>query len=821
MNYLRETETVTEGKSAVNFKEMQAEELLKFLKSDPDIGLESVEAENRLKQYGCNEVPEVKTHPVVQFLKKFWGLTAWMLELIIILSWILGKYPDFYIVTGLLVLNSIIGFAQEQKASGAVDALKKRLQVNARVRRDRVWKTIPARDLVPGDIVRLRSGDFVPADVKIITGELSVDQSALTGESMEVDKKPEDILYSGSIVRRGEVNGLVVLTGTKTYFGRTAQLVQLARPELHIEKVISKVVKWLLVIVVVSLSLAIGFSILRGMYLLEILPLMLVLLLSAIPVALPVMFTVSMAVGSMELARKGVLVTRLSASEDAALMDIVCVDKTGTITMNRLSLMNVIPWSGFNKQDVVLYGALASQAANQDPIDLAFIEAAQQENIAIDSFVQESFLPFDPRTRRTEAMVRENGRKFRVMKGAVTIITQFCELDETAMSELKGKMAAFAERGRRTLAVAKSEGRNRPQLVGLAALCDPPRSDSARLIEELRGMGVPVKMLTGDALQIAREVAKEVGLGENVKEASELRRLIKENPMEAAELAEESDGFAEIYPEDKYMVVKSLQAKGHIAGMTGDGVNDAPALKQAEVGIAVSNATDVAKGAASVVLTDEGLSDIVGLIKVGRMIYERIITWILNKISRTILKSSLVVLPFLITGKYVISAFAMILVVFMTDFVKISLSTDNVTWSKKPCSWNIVRPVKVAVVLGLLMVLEASGLLYIGMRYFGLMYDDLVLNTFTFETLFYFAMFSIFVVRERRHFWNSMPSRTLAVAIIADIAVAMLISTIGIPGLKAIALPVTLFVMAYSFLFSLVINDAIKFALIKETGIVW
>lgn len=361
VNYLRETETVTEGKSAVNFKEMQAEELLKFLKSDPDIGLESVEAENRLKQYGCNEVPEVKTHPVVQFLKKFWGLTAWMLELIIILSWILGKYPDFYIVTGLLVLNSIIGFAQEQKASGAVDALKKRLQVNARVRRDRVWKTIPARDLVPGDIVRLRSGDFVPADVKIITGELSVDQSALTGESMEVDKKPEDILYSGSIVRRGEVNGLVVLTGTKTYFGRTAQLVQLARPELHIEKVISKVVKWLLVIVVVSLSLAIGFSILRGMYLLEILPLMLVLLLSAIPVALPVMFTVSMAVGSMELARKGVLVTRLSASEDAALMDIVCVDKTGTITMNRLSLMNVIPWSGFNKQDVVLYGALASR----------------------------------------------------------------------------------------------------------------------------------------------------------------------------------------------------------------------------------------------------------------------------------------------------------------------------------------------------------------------------------------------------------------------------------------------------------------------------
>jgi len=786
---------------------------------ETNLGLTQTEAEARLKQYGYNEVLEKKTHPAIRLVKKFWGLTAWMLELIIILSWVLHKYSDLYVVTALLFVNSILSFLQEMRASGVIETLRKKLHVNARVLRDGMWKVLPARELVPGDVVRVRSGDFVPADVKIITGELGVDQSALTGESMEVEKKLDDTLYSGSIVRRGEANGIVTLTGAQTYFGRTTELVQIARPKLHVEEVISKVVKWLFVIVGALLAVAFVFALFKGMPLLDMLPLMLVLLLGAVPVALPVMFTVSMAVASMQLAKKGVLVTRLSASEDAANMDVLCADKTGTITMNKLSIVNVAPLNGFDEREVILYGALASQEANQDPIDLAFIAAAKQKQLLDPSFVQRSFSPFDAKTRRTEATLEKDGREFRVMKGAVSTIAQVCQLDQGEGEGLAIRTDELAQKGHRVLAVARADDHNQFRLAGLATLSDTPRPDSKKLIQELGELGVSVKMLTGDALPIAREVAKGVGLGENVSKASDLEQLAKENATTAAEMAEESDGFAEIYPEDKFIVVKSLQAKGHVVGMTGDGVNDAPALRQAEVGIAVSNATDVAKGAASVVLTDEGLSGIVDLVQNGRMIYQRIATWIINKISRTILKTAFVVFAFLITGKLVVSAFAMMAMMFMTDFVKISLSTDNVRWSRKPETWDVLGLVKVATIFGVLMVLEAFGLLYIGLRYFALGANDQALYTFSFETLFYFAMFSIFAVRERKRFWDSMPSKTMLIAVSADLVIGTLIASFGVPGLHPLPLAVTAFVFAYALLFSLVINDFIKHLVFKRIGI--
>jgi len=788
---------------------------------DPNRGLTQAEAEALLKQYGYNEIPEKRTNPVIRFVKKFWGLTAWMLELIMILSWILHKYSDLYIVTALLFVNSILSFLQEMRASSVVETLRKKLYVSARVLRDGVWKILPARELVPGDIIRIRSGDFVPADVKIITGELEVDQSALTGEAMEVDKKPDDTLYAGSIVRRGEANGIVTLTGAQTYFGKTTELVQIARPKLHVEEVISKVVRWLFVIVGALLAVAFVFALLKGMPLLEMLPLMLVLLLGAVPVALPVMFTVSMAVASMQLAKKGVLVTRLTASEDAANMDVLCVDKTGTITLNKLSIISVIPFNGANEREVVLYGALASQEANQDPIDLAFITAARQRQLLDPSLVQKSFMPFDAKTRRTEAILEKNGREFRVTKGAVSTIAQVCQLSQLESEKLATLTDELAQKGHRVLAIARTDDHDRFQLVGLATLSDTPRPDSKKLIQELEKLGVSVKMLTGDALPIAKEIAKSVGLGENLIRASDLEQLAKEDITVAAKMAEESNGFAEVYPEDKFIVVKSLQAKGHIVGMTGDGVNDAPALRQAEVGIAVSNATDVAKGAASVVLTDEGLSGIVDLVQQGRMIYQRIATWIINKISRTILKTAFVVFAFLITGKLVVSAFAMMLMMFMTDFVKISLSTDNAKWSKKPETWNVFGLVKVATILGTLMVLETFGLLYIGLRYFNLSANDQALYTFCFETLFYFAMFSIFAVRERGRFWDSMPSKTLLTAVGVDLVVGTLIATFGIPGLEPLPLAITAFVFAYSLLSSLVINDWIKHQIIKRIGINW
>ncbi len=804
-----------------SFGKRKAEEAAKSLQSDLTIGLKSVEVESRLKQYGYNEIREKKTNPAAQFAKKFWGLTAWMLEIIIILSLFLQRYTDVYIVTGLLVFNSILSFTEEQKASSAVEALKEKLQVNARVLRDGKWKTVPAKELVPGDIVRTRSGDFVPADVKIVTGELEVDQSALTGESMGIEKKPDDILYSGSVVKRGESSGIVVSTGAKTYFGRTAELVELAKPKLHMEEVVSNVVRWLLVIVVALVAVVVVVSAFKAINLLDVLPIVLVLLLSAIPVALPAMFTVSMAIGSMELGKKGVLVTRLSASEDAAIMNVLCADKTGTITMNKLSITKVMPLDGFTEKEVTLYGALASQEANQDPIDLAFITKAKQENLPYNSFAQKAFVPFEPKTRRTEALVQNKGQEFRVMKGAVNVIAHACGLDEKAIEELEKQVEEFAAKGYRTLAVARADVQNEPKLVGLAMLYDMPRPDSKQLIQELNKLGISVKMLTGDALPIAREIAKDIGLGENVIKASDLKGLISENAIEAAQAAEKSDGFAEIYPEDKYTIVKSLQAEKHVVGMTGDGVNDAPALRQAEVGIAVSNATDVAKGAASVVLTSEGLTSIVDLVKNGRVIYERITAWILSKIIRTLQIAIFVVLSFLIMGNYVVSAFGIILYFFMTDFVKISLSTDNLRWSDKPNTWNTASLVKVSVILSVLVIAESFGLLYIGLSYFHLNADDLSLYTFTFEILFFSAMFLIFNVRERSHFWNSMPSKSLLAAIILSVIAATAIATVGVPGLKTLPLTETLFVLSSSAAFSLAFNDLVKLMLVEKTGMRW
>ena len=434
-----------------------------------------------------------------------------MLELIMVLSAVLRKYSDLAVVSALLVVNAVLSFAQEHRAAGVVETLRRRLQVSARVLRDARWQVIPARELVPGDIVRVRPGDIIPADVKVIAGELSVDQSALTGESMDVDIAPGGVLSSGSIVRRGEGNGVVILTGARTYFGRTTELVQEATPKLHIEAVVAKVVRWLFVIVGALLAVVIVLSLIRHVPLLEMIPLMLVLLMSAVPVALPVMFTVSMAFGSKELAKRGVLVTRLSAAEDAATMDVLCVDKTGTITMNQLAVTGVIPLGNATETDVLFAGALASQEADQDPIDLAFLAAAKERHIfaGLSMVTTVSFTPFDAKTRRTEAVVELSGQRVRVMKGAVRTIAQACGLEPRAVAALEARVGEAALQGYRTLAVARGPETGAPALVGLVTLVDPPRPDAKQLIAALRDLGVPVKMLTGDALAVAREIAQE------------------------------------------------------------------------------------------------------------------------------------------------------------------------------------------------------------------------------------------------------------------------------------------------------------------------
>ncbi len=794
--------------TADDYQKMSLDEFSSSLGADPGAGLTAAEAARRSGEYGYNEVPEKKVSPLAAFLRKFWDLTAWMLELTILLTLVLHKYADMYMIAALLVLNAVLGFSQERQAAGAVETLKQKLRVNCRVMRDGTWLTLPARELVPGDVVRLRGGDFVPADLKVFDGDLEVDQSALTGESLTVDRTAKDLVFSGSIVKSGEANAVVALTGTRTYFGRTTEMVQTARPKLHSEAVVAQVVKWLMIMTGALVAAALAVTVTTGADVVNILPLMLILLVSAVPVALPAMFTISMAIGSMEVVRRGVLVTRLNASEDAAGMDTLCADKTGTITLNQLTVAGVRPLAGFTADDVVMFGALASREANRDPIDTAFLNEAAARGIE-GPYRQTEFVPFDPATRRTEAVLEGPDERLKAAKGAVRVIASLAGADAASLEE---NMAGYASRGYRTLAVAVDRNRGF-EIAGLVALYDKPRPDAPKLIEELKQLGVAVKMLTGDALPIAREIGAQTGLGGRITRIGEVKEVLAADPERAAGVVRDSDGFAEIYPEDKFALVKALQAGNHVVGMTGDGVNDAPALKQAEVGIAVNSATDVAKAAASAVLTGEGLGNIVDLIKVGRMIHERILTWIFNKVVKTLETQVFVIVAFFLTGRFVVSAFDMVLLLLLIDFITLTISTDNTRWSRKPNVWNITGVTRTAVVIGVVVTVESLILLYIGMRYFGMSAG--VLHTYAFAILFYFGTINVFVVRERGHFWQSFPSRTLFLTILADMVLVGVLVTAGLPSLTPIPPAAALTILVFCLFCALGLNDPLKYRLLK------
>ena len=788
------------------------------LKADLAAGLSSAEASSRLGLHGPNEVPEEASHPLTRFLGKFWGPSAWMIELVALVSGMLHRLADVALALGLLVGNAILSFAQERRASAAVDALRSRLRVSARVMRDGSWRVVPARELVPGDVIRLRSGDIVPADTKVVTGDLTVDQSVLTGESQEVSRTADGLLYSGSLVRTGEAAALVIRTGAATFYGRTTQLVQGSRPRLHVEEVIGRVVRWLFVITGALTATALVVALARGFPLFDVLPLLLLLLLSAIPIALPVMFTVSTAVGATELSKRGVLITRLSAAEDAATMDVLCADKTGTITRNQIAVAAVVPQPGLTEDEVIRLGALASEEANQDPIDMAFVAESRRRKVPDGPLRRLAFRPFSAATRRTEADFAVEGRTLKVMKGALGTVAELSGLDAEAREALERRATSEAALGRRTLAVARSGAGDRMELAGIVMLQDPPRPDSQELIAELRNLGVGVKMLTGDALPVAKEVARSVGLG-TIEAVGRLREDLASDLARAAARTEGVDGFAEVLPEDKHGVVRALQDAGHVVGMTGDGVNDAPALRQAEVGIAVRNATDVAKASASVVLTADGLTGIVDLVRNGRVVYQRILTWIINKVSRTIQKSGYVTVAFLFTGRFVVSTFGMILLLFLTDFVKISLATDRMQGSRRPETWKIAGWVRISVMLGVLMLVENLMLLALGTWLFGLEGNLAGTQTFSFQALLYFALFSILSIRERDHFWRSRPSAVLAAALAGAGILGALLPLADLPGLRRIPAEQTLVAFGFALLASLLANDLLKTMLIRRAGL--
>ncbi len=793
---------------ANNFEKMTIEETLTQLNTTLK-GLTEKEAEERIKKYGYNEVKEKKENPIIKFLKKFWAPVPWMLEVTIVITYILGKYLDMYIILFLLVFNSIVSFVQEKRAENAVELLKQKLNVKARVLRDGEWKVIPARLLVPGDIVHIRLGDIVPADVKLFEGEVLVDQSALTGESVPVEKSKENVVYSGSIIRRGEASGIVIATGEKTYFGKTTELVQTAKAESHLEKLIMNIVKYLIIVDVALVIALFVFSLAVGVKLSDVLPFSLIVLIASVPVALPATFTIAMALGSQELAKKGILVTRLTASEDAASMDVLNLDKTGTITENRMRVGDPIPAEGFTKEEVVKYAYMASDEASQDPIDTAVISCLRENNIAPGNYERLSFKPFDPSTKRTEALVKTENNTFRVVKGAPQVIAQLADIQD--LKSYYATLEDLSKRGYRTISVAIGDKEGKLKLVGILPLYDRPRKDSKDFIDEIKSLNVKPKMVTGDNELIAKEIARQVDIGDVICNINDIKKL---DEKERIKKVEECDVFAEVFPEDKYFIVKTLQQGGHYVGMTGDGVNDAPALKQAEVGIAVANATDVAKASASMVLTHEGLTDIVEAIKTGRRIYQRMLTYTINKIIKTLQVVLFLTLSFFIVRFFVTTPFDVILLLFANDFVTMSIATDNVRYSQKPERLDAKKIVKASLILATLVVAESFFSLWLGL-YLGMPINEI--HTFIFDMLVFTGQFTVYMVRERRSMWSSRPSNFLMISSIIDI---IFISTISALGILVYPIPVqyVLLILGISFGFT-VVFDHIKNISFKTVGI--
>lgn len=777
------------------------------------IGLKQEEAQRRLTKYGYNEIPERKTPFLLRIGKRFWGVVPWMLELTAILTWLLGKYPDTMIIVGLLVFNAAISLLRERKARSAMAALKQRLRIQSRVKRDTKWMTVPARDLVPGDLVRLRAGDLVPADVNIADGDLDVDQSALTGESVTVDRPVGSVVYSGSAVKRGEATGIVTATGTQTYFGRTVELLELSKPKLHMEEIVVKVTRLLAMMILVALLVAFSYALLTGMQLAVLIPLTAILLVATVPVAMPTMFTLNMALGSSELAKKGVLVTRLSASEDAAAMDVLCADKTGTMTMNELFVSEELPVNGYRREDVILYGALASNEANQDPIDQAFLAATKDGGISLEGHSQSEFAPFDPSTRMTKAAVQRAGERFLVVKGSLNATIGSCCITDEEIAMLNSEAEALSARGLRVIAVAKGTDEDKLQPVGLAGVADKVRDDSREIVTQLTDLGVSVKMLTGDSLPIAKNIVQQIGLDDRISKMPGPKGT--KSPIESlGRTIEDNSGLAEIYPEDKYYVVKSLQSGGHIVGMTGDGVNDAPALKQAEVGIAVRNATDIAKDSASAVLTTEGLGGIVAIIMTGRAIYQRIFSWVLNMITKKTHLVGYIVVMLLLTHYFVISIFAMVLLLFLGDFATMSISTDNVKYSIKPDSFNVSWLFKVALPLGVLSIIEGVALTFAGFSHFRLSGDMNRLYTFSFVYLALSGPFTLLSVRERSRFWKSKPSNPMIIMTALEVLIIFAISLLGFWELAPLGYIPLIAITAYILTLTFIVNDWVKVYLI-------
>jgi H+-transporting ATPase len=754
------------------------EDVLRVLGATP-AGLSSAEAGARLGRYGPNEIPERTVGPIVRLLRNFWGPIPWMIEIAAVLSGVIGHWADLAIIVVLLVVNAVVSFWEEHNAGNAIAALKASLALRARVRRDGAWTTVPARDLVPGDVVRLRIGDAVPADVRLIEDQpMEIDQSALTGESLPVGRGRGELVYSGTVVGRGEGDAVVCATGVGTYFGRTARLVQDTRTVSHFQRTILKIGDFLILLAVALAALVLIVALFRGDPLIRTLQFLLVLTVAAVPVALPTVLSVTMAVGARLLAHREAIVTRLSSIEELAGVDVLCSDKTGTLTQNRMTLgvPHVAP--GVSREEVLRAASWASRAEDNDPIDSAVLSAAEDLGVVGGAAGVVGFTPFDPVSKRSEARVRgADGGEFRVSKGAPQAILGLMEGGEEAARGVREAIDGFAARGFRSLGVARADGPGAWRMLGVLPLFDPPREDSAETIAEARGLGLEVKLVTGDQVAIAREVARELGLGGNIMDARVFAEGDAGAGVSLAERIEGADGFAQVFPEHKHRIVETLQGLGHIVGMTGDGVNDAPALKRADAGIAVSNATDAARAAADIVLLTPGLSVIVEAIRESRRIFQRMNTYAVYRIAETIRVLLFMTLSILVFNFYPVTAVMIVLLALLNDGAILSIAYDRVRASPAPEAWDLRRVIGVAGVLGVLGVVSSFGLFYVAEVLIGM--DREHIQTLMYLKLSVAGHLMVFVTRTRGPFWTIRPATVLLVAVIGTQVVATLVAVYG------------------------------------------
>jgi H+-transporting ATPase len=794
-------------------------------------GLSSAEAAQRLTQYGPNTIAdrtESKWHKLAAY---FWGPLPFLIEAAAIISALRRDWADFAVVTGLLIYNAVVGFWQDNKAANALAALKKGLALRARVSRDGKWDTINASDLVPGDVVEIAGGQVVPADVVLIDGEyLSCDQAALTGESLPVSKKVGDKAYSGSIAKQGSMTGVVTATGSNTFFGRTAKLVGSAGAVSHSQRAVTEVGDFLLLLALVLAAILVG---VQGYRLVladdwswsefgSVAQYVLVLLIASIPVALPAVMSVTMAIGAYALSLKKAIVSRLSAIEELAGVDILCSDKTGTLTMNQLTVQSGIPFGSAKADDVLRDAALATQKSSQDAIDVAILKATGTRT-DLQGIKQTAFVPFDPVNKRTISTVMEPGGQVRhYAKGAPQAIASLAKPDTGLLERYKATVTGLAEKGYRALGVGRSDDGNAWEIVGLVSLMDPPRADAKATIAEAKALGLNVKMVTGDDVAIGDQIAAQLGIGDHLLVASDVfgagdGKAASPNSS-VVDAVERADGFARVFPEHKYEIVKTLQSRGHIVAMTGDGVNDAPALKQADCGIAVSGATDAARSAAALILTAPGLSTIINAIRVSRQIFERIESYVYYRIAMTLDIMVLVVASVVFFEFQPITAIMIVVLALLDDIPIMTIAYDNVPAPPRPVRWDMHHILLFASVMGLLSVAETFGLLLIGLRWLAdpLLQEIIPLDARQLQTVMFLQLaigghLLLFVVRTKSFLFRPpYPSARLFWAIVATQIAALIICYTGL-GVAPIPAAAIVGVWIYCLLW-MVILDVCKFA---------